>query len=72
MARAERAARALYRSQPTRDRADHRIAMASVTLRAVALQQRTREFRVGDYMVRVGEDVTVIERIHHRGRPTLA
>lgn len=61
MVRAERAARALYRGQQTRDRADRRIAMASVMLRAVALQQHATELRLGDYLVRVGEQITVIE-----------
>ena len=64
MVRAERAARALHRARRTRDRADRRIALATTVLRAVALQQHTDELRVGSYVVRVGEEVTVLEVPH--------
>jgi hypothetical protein len=64
MERAARAARALHRAQLTRERAEARIAAAETVLRVVALQQRTTELRLGDYLVEVGERVSVSEVAH--------
>ena len=64
MDRAASAARSLYRAQQTRERADERIRAAHIILRVAALQERTNELRVGNYVVTVGEDVSVIEVVH--------
>ena len=64
MERAASAARSLHRAQQTRERADERIRSAQVILRVAALQERTSELRLGNYVVTVGEEVSVTEVVH--------